>query len=234
MAAVAVSDLTAQLGGRTVLHDVSGRFDNGVVVLAGPNGAGKSTLLRILATLLPFGGKAEVAGCDLSTRLGRRHARQRLGFLPQEAAFPDEFTVMEAVGYSAWLHRVPANERPARVVAAIEAVDLGARSTEALRALSTGLRRRAFLAQAIVHQPPVLLLDEPTAGVDVEPRSEFRRLVRRLAAGRLVVLSTQSDRGDRVPRRQGRGAGRGARAIRQGSDRSCRGGDGIRRRRSPG
>ena len=190
MAAVAVSELTARLGGRTVLHGVSGRFEDGVVVLAGPNGAGKSTLLRVLATLLAFGGAAEVAGCDLSTRPGRRQARQRLGFLPQEAAFPGEFTVEEAVGYSAWLHQVPAPERRSRVAAAIEAVDLGARADEPLRTLSTGLRRRSFLAQAIVHQPPVLLLDEPTAGVDVEHRSEFRRMVRRLAEGRLVVLST--------------------------------------------
>ncbi|MGH8973957.1 MAG: ABC transporter ATP-binding protein [Acidimicrobiia bacterium] len=190
MAAVAVSELTARLGDRTVLHGVNCRLDGGVVVLAGPNGAGKSTLLRILATLLPFDGGAEVAGCDLSNPSGRRQARQRLGFLPQEAAFPGDFTVEEAVGYSGWLHRVAVAERRARVAGAIEAVGLTDRSTEPLRTLSTGLRRRAFLAQALVHQPPVLLLDEPTAGVDVEHRTEFRRLVRRLAEGRLVVLST--------------------------------------------
>jgi ABC-2 type transport system ATP-binding protein len=187
---VEVRDLTAGYGGPPVIENVSFALDQGVVVLAGPNGAGKTTLLRVLATLLPFTGSVSLAGCDLSTPRGRRRARAQLGFLPQEAAFPDDFTVAEAVAYAAWLQRVPAAERAAATAAAINAVGLDDRADEALRKLSTGLRRRAFLAQAVVHRPPLLLLDEPTAGVDTEHRAEFRRLVRRLGEERLVVLTT--------------------------------------------
>lgn len=185
-----VRDLAAGYGGLPVVEGVSFSLDQGVVVLAGPNGAGKTTVLRVMATLLPFGGSVRLSGCDLSTSSGRRRAQTQLGFLPQEAAFPDDFTVAEAVAYAAWLQRVPAAGRVAATAAAITAVGLGERSGEALRQLSTGLRRRAFLAQAIVHRPLVLLLDEPTAGVDTEHRAEFRRLVREVGKDRLVVLTT--------------------------------------------
>ena len=183
-------NLTAGYGGRPVVQDVSFSLERGVAVLAGPNGAGKTTVLRVLATLQPFKGSVSLAGCDLSTASGRREARARLGFLPQEAAFPDDFTVAEAVTYTAWLQRVPVRQRPAAVGSAIAAVGLDDRAAVLLRELSTGLRRRAFLAQAIVHRPAILLLDEPTAGVDTEHRAEFRRLVRRLGEDRLVVLTT--------------------------------------------
>lgn len=188
--ALEVHNLTAGYGDRPVLEGVSFALDSGVVVLAGPNGAGKSTVLRVLATLLPFEGRVTLAGHDLSRASGRRHARSALGFLPQEAAFPDDFTVAEALAYAAWLQRIPAGRRPAAVSEALAAVDLGDRAATPLKSLSTGLRRRVFLAQAVIHRPPVLLLDEPTAGVDTEHRAGFRRLVRELAAERLVVLST--------------------------------------------
>ncbi|MGH9035142.1 MAG: ATP-binding cassette domain-containing protein [Acidimicrobiia bacterium] len=187
---LAVSNLSVLYGGRPVIHDLTFSLESGVVVLAGPNGAGKTTILRVLATLLPFEGAVVLDGCDLSTASGRRRARSRLGFLPQEAAFPDDFTVAEAITYAAWLQRVPARARRAAVDAALATVDLAGRAATPLKELSTGLRRRAFLAQAIVHQPPVLLLDEPTAGVDTEHRAGFRRMVRSLAEDRLVVLST--------------------------------------------
>jgi ABC-2 type transport system ATP-binding protein len=173
-----------------VVQDVSFDLERGVVVLAGPNGSGKSTVLRVLATLHPFDGQASLLGCDLSTGPGRREARRNLGFLPQEADFPRDFTVAEAVAYAAWLQRVPVGRRAAAVEQALSAVEVVERSGQALEDLSTGLRRRVFLAQAIVHAPPVLLLDEPTAGVDTEHRAAFRRLVRRLAEDRLVLLST--------------------------------------------
>lgn len=185
-----VHDLKVGYGGPPVVEDVSFSLDGGVVVLAGPNGAGKTTVLRVLATLQPFAGSVLLCGCDLSTPRGRRRARAQLGFLPQEAAFPEDFTVAEAVTYAAWLQRVPAGRRVAATNAAIAAVGLADRADQPLRQLSTGLRRRAFLAQAVVHAPPVLLLDEPTAGVDTEHRAEFRRLVRKLGADRLVVLTT--------------------------------------------
>lgn len=177
-------------GGRPVVKEVSFSHGQGIVVLAGPNGAGKSTVLRALAALVPFTGAVELAGHDLATATGRRSARRRFGFLPQEATFPDDFTVTDALLYAAWLQRVPSRERPEALGRALAAVDLGDRAGQRLKELSTGLRRRVFLGQAIVHEPAVLLLDEPTAGVDTEHRAAFRRLVRSLAESRLVVLTT--------------------------------------------
>jgi ABC-2 type transport system ATP-binding protein len=183
-------NLTAGYGGRPVVEDLSFTLERGVVVLAGPNGAGKTTVLRALATLLPFRGSVSLAGCDLASPKGRRMARARIGFLSQEAAFPDDFTVAESVIYAAWLQRVSREKRSSAVASAVAAVGLDDRADVPLRDLSTGLRRRAFLAQAIVHRPEILLLDEPTAGVDTEHRAEFRRLVRKLGEDRLVVLTT--------------------------------------------
>ena len=119
-----VQNLTARYGGRPVVQGVLFKADRGVVVLAGPNGAGKSTVLRGLATLLPFEGAVSMAGCDLASARGKRSARARLGFLPQEAAFPGDFTVAEAVTYAAWLQRVPARRRPEAVRDALDAVEV--------------------------------------------------------------------------------------------------------------
>lgn len=185
-----VRNLTAGYGKRPVVENLSFSLGGGVVVLAGPNGAGKTTVLRVLATLLPFSGSVRLAGHDVATPGGRRGARSQFGFLPQEAAFPEDFSVVEAVTYAAWLQRVGRSQRAEAVRSAVAAVGLDDRGSAPLRELSTGLRRRAFLAQAIVHRPPILLLDEPTAGIDTEHRAGFRRLVSNLGKDRLVVLTT--------------------------------------------
>jgi len=175
----------------SVVRGVSFDLTSGIVAIAGPNGSGKSTLLRAIATILPLAeGHIEVMGVDVGTRHGRTLARRNLGFLPQGPAYLEHLLVIEALEYAAWLHGIG---RPARAVVvrqAIEEFDLGEVAATRLGDLSGGTRQRAYVAQVFIHRPPVLLLDEPTVGVDAEHRVELRRVIARLAAERLIVLST--------------------------------------------
>lgn len=186
-----VDSLTVRYGRRTVLTDLTWQADGGVVALVGPNGSGKSTLLRVLATLhRAHAGGVRVCGHDVRSPSGATAARQALGYLPQEPTALTRLRVREAVEYAAWLKRVPRVCRADMVTAALVDLDLTHRADDRIGALSGGTRQRAHIAQAIVHRPAVLLLDEPTTGVDAEHRVELRRTLRRLAQGRLVVLST--------------------------------------------
>lgn len=185
-----VAGLTVSLGGALVLDGVAFAVPRGALALVGNNGAGKSTLLRVLATLQPAGGTVIVDGQDLTTWAGVRAARRRLGYLPAEPDAPASHTVVDAATYGAWLMRVPRAERTEAVNRAIELVGLSDRRTDRLTVLSSGLRQRALLARTLVHDPTVVLLDEPTAAVDPEQRTEIRRTIRLLAADRVVVFST--------------------------------------------
>jgi ABC-2 type transport system ATP-binding protein len=188
---VDVGGLTVRIGRRTVLADVSWRVTEGVAALVGPNGSGKTTLLSVLSTLRPVRtGAVRVAGQDLGTVAGSAAARARTGYLPQEPTGLGHLTVAEAVVYAAWLKRVPRRVRTALVSDALEELDLVEHADDRLSRLSGGTRQRAYIAQAVVHRPAVLLLDEPSTAVDAEHRVELRRTLRRLARGRLVVLST--------------------------------------------
>ncbi|HXF72448.1 MAG TPA: ATP-binding cassette domain-containing protein [Actinomycetota bacterium] len=174
-----------------MLKEVTLELEGGVVAVAGPNGSGKTTLLRTLATLLrPSSGHVEIAGSDIGSRAGAAEARRHLGFLPQDPAYLEHLRVREIVVYAAWLHRISRARRDAAVQAALDDLDLLDVAETPLRKLSGGTRRRAYIAQALVHRPPVLLLDEPTVGLDPDHRVELRRLIRRLAPGRLVLLTT--------------------------------------------
>jgi ABC-2 type transport system ATP-binding protein len=179
-----------RFGGRDALCGIDLELGAGATAVVGANGAGKTTLLRVLATLIPPGGRLEIAGEDVSTSRGLRAARRQLGFLAADPDFARGHTVEEAVTYGAWLHRMNGPERARAVDEALAAVGLEGRRRDRITALSTGLRRRAFLAQAIVHRPSVLLLDEPTAAVDPEHRGSVRRLIEQSASLRTVVFST--------------------------------------------
>ena len=189
--ATEVRDLRVGRGGHTVLADVTCAFPEPVTCLFGPNGSGKSTLLAALATLLPpTSGTVTVAGCTVADRRSALEARGRLGYLPQRPEFPTHFTVEEALAYAAWLHRIPRRRRPAAVTGVVDALDLGEHRRARLRTLSGGTLQRVHLGLALIHAPRVLLLDEPTVGLDADRRVEFRRLLRTLSAGRVVILST--------------------------------------------
>ncbi|MFH9420049.1 ATP-binding cassette domain-containing protein [Streptomyces sp. NPDC017529] len=163
----------------------------GVHGLLGPNGAGKTSLIRVLATVSrPTAGRVRILGHELSGHRGLTAVRRRIGYLPQDVGFYPGFTVREFVAYVAWLKEIPAAEAGAAVERAVARAGLADRIDARMKSLSGGMVRRAGIAQAIVNDPDVLLLDEPTAGLDPEQRVEFRSLLRELGASGTVVVST--------------------------------------------
>jgi len=163
----------------------------GVFGLLGPNGAGKTTLLRTLATVSrPDSGSLALLGHDPADHRQRREIRRRLGYLPQTLSYYPAFTVTEFVEYFALLKEMPREQVPGAVARAIDRVGLAGRARSRLRTLSGGMLRRAGIAQAIVNDPQLLLLDEPTAGLDPEQRVEFRALLREIGTESTVVVST--------------------------------------------
>jgi ABC-2 type transport system ATP-binding protein len=188
---VEISEVTRRFGRNQAVSGVSLETGPGVFGLLGPNGAGKTTLLRMMATVIPpNSGKVRLLGRDPGEYGPRREIRRRLGYLPQNLGYYPGFTVAEFVEYFALLKEMPPAQVPQAVATAIERVDLGGRARAKLRTLSGGMLRRAGIAQAIVNQPELLLLDEPTAGLDPEQRVAFRALLRDLGEQATVVVST--------------------------------------------
>src|SRR5581483_9859713 len=188
---VEITDLTRRFGRTMAVAGVDLHAGPGVFGLLGPNGAGKTSLLRMMATAVrPTSGTLRLLGRDPGCYGPRQEIRRRLGYLPQNLGYYPGFTVAEFVEYFALLKEVPAAQIPAAVAAAIERVQLGDKSKTRLRALSGGMLRRVGVAQAIVNEPELLLLDEPTAGLDPEQRVVFRALLRGFGQRATVVVST--------------------------------------------
>jgi len=189
---VQVRELTKRFGRTRALDGVSFDARAGITGLLGPNGAGKTTLLRILATVAsPDGGAVRIGGLDPSRTTQRLAIRRSLGYMPQEPGFHRNFTAFEFVDYVAILKEMTdrrARHREVRRVLALVGLESAARKK--IRALSGGMRRRVALAQALLGDPRLLILDEPTAGLDPEQRLRFRELVSALGEDRAVVLST--------------------------------------------
>ena len=192
MTGVRVTDVTKSFGRTQALAGVSFTAGRGVTGLLGPNGAGKTTLLRMLATVLaPDDGSLQLLGRDPQRAADRLEIRRRLGYLPQEPGFHRGFTVFEFVDYVAILKEL--TDRRARhdeVRRVVEVVGLADVADRRIRALSGGMRRRVGVAQAILGDPELVVLDEPTAGLDPEQRLRFRDLVSRIGEDRSVILST--------------------------------------------
>ena len=184
--------LCKRYGGLTAIRDISFEIAKGEVVgFLGPNGAGKTTTMRILTGYLPpTEGSAIVGGFDLAR--ASRDAKRVTGYLPETPPLYPEMRVRDYVSYVAALHDVPRALRPQKVERAVNACGLDAVAHRVIGTLSKGFRQRVGLAQAIVHEPAVLVLDEPTSGLDPIQIAEIRELIRRLAAeeGRTVILST--------------------------------------------
>jgi ABC-2 type transport system ATP-binding protein len=188
---VEITDLTRRLGRTQAVAGVDLAAGPGVFGLLGPNGAGKTTLLRMMATVIPpTSGTLRLLGRDPGSYGPRKEIRRRLGYLPQNLGYYPGFTVVEFIEYFALLKEMPAARIPAAVAAAVERVDLGGKAKAKLRTLSGGMLRRVGIAQAIVNDPELLLLDEPTAGLDPEQRVAFRALLRDLGQRATVVVST--------------------------------------------
>jgi len=190
--AVRVQDVTKSFGRTRALQGVTFSAGVGVTGLLGPNGAGKTTLLRMLATVLaPDSGSLQLLGRNPQDADDRLAIRRRLGYLPQEPGFHRGFSVFDFIDYVAILKEL--TDRQARhqeVRRVIDAVGLSDVAGRRIRALSGGMRRRVGVAQAILGEPELVILDEPTAGLDPEQRLRFRDLVSRIGEGRTVLLST--------------------------------------------
>ena len=185
-----LSGVRRNFGPRPAVQDLSLRVDAGEVVgLVGANGAGKTTALRLCVGLLrPHAGTVRVADLGPPTLPA---ARAKIGYAPQDPALYPDLSAREHVELAADLHSLPPSERRSRVDEALALVGLEARADERVRGLSGGMRRRVGLAMALVHRPPLLLLDEVTAGVDPVARAELVEGVRAaLGRGAAVLYST--------------------------------------------
>jgi ABC-2 type transport system ATP-binding protein len=186
------SNVRKRLGRTPALQGVSLDLSAGVTGLLGPNGAGKTTLMRILATVLgPDEGELRLLGRDPTRPSERPAIRRALGYMPQEPGLHPRFTAFEFVDYIAILKEHTArrarHDEVRRVLALTGLSDVAGMR---VRALSGGMRRRLALAQALIGDPRLLILDEPTAGLDPEQRLRFRELISALAEDRAVLLST--------------------------------------------
>src|SRR5687767_9144722 len=187
--AIQAEQVSKRYGSLTALDAVSLDIAQGEFFgLLGPNGAGKTTLINILAGLvLSTGGRARVMGFDVVERY--RDARRALGVVPQELVFDPFFTVREALTFQSGYFGLRDNRDWIEEV--MHHLDLTARAETNMRALSGGMKRRVLVAQALVHRPPVIVLDEPTAGVDVGLRQALWQFIRRLNRdGHTIVLTT--------------------------------------------
>ncbi len=185
---VSVQHLTKVYGEQHAVHDVSFSAQRGQVLgFLGPNGAGKSTTMKIITGFLPpTEGKAEVCGFDVET--APMEARRRIGYLPENNPLYKEMYVREYLRFCGKLHGIPKLSR--RVEEMIEITGLGREQHKVIGALSKGYRQRVGLAQALLHDPEVLILDEPTSGLDPNQLVEIRELVRRLGKQKTVIFST--------------------------------------------
>ena len=187
---IEVQHLTKRYGRITAVDDVSFKVERGEILgFLGPNGAGKTTTMRILTGYMPAtDGRAVVAGFDVFEQ--PLDAKRRTGYLPETPPLYPEMTVREYLDFVARIKGIPPAERKQRVEAIMERTRVADMATRHCAKLSKGYRQRVGLAQALIHNPEVLILDEPTAGLDPKQISETRNLIRNLAGDHTVVLST--------------------------------------------
>ena len=182
--------LTRTYGDFTAVDQVSFEIGAGEIVgLLGHNGAGKTTIMKMLAGYLePTAGRIEIDGLDMAE--APRAIQARLGYLPENDPLYPEMTVIDYLDYAATLHGVPVRERPRRICEAIDKTELGPKATQPIATLSRGYRQRVGVAQAILHRPRLLILDEPTNGLDPTQVQHMRSLIRACAEEATVILST--------------------------------------------
>ena len=193
---ITVNSLTKTYGsGKKAVHALKGidlDIGSGMFGLLGPNGAGKTTFMRILAGIVnPSHGTVQINGNDIATEAGKQAVKSVLGYLPQELGMYPELTAEQFVDYMAILKGLDdPRHRARRIEQVLELVGLPDAAQRKMKGFSGGMKRRAGIAQALVNDPTLLIVDEPTAGLDPEERIRFRNLLVNLAADRVVLLST--------------------------------------------
>lgn len=187
---IEVDHLSKRYGRTIAIDDVTFTVEQGEILgFLGPNGAGKTTTMRILAGYLPASaGTARIAGFDVHE--DSMAVRQRIGYLPETPPLYPEMTVMGFLNFVACIKGVSAGERSQRVQTAMQRCGLSDCPNTLIRKLSKGYRQRVGIAQAIVHDPPAIILDEPTVGLDPRQIADVRSLIRQLAGDHTVILST--------------------------------------------
>lgn len=186
---IVIDKLSKHYGAVRALDGVSLRVGGGMFGLLGPNGAGKSTLMRILVTLLaPTSGRVVIGGYDVMREPAR--VRERLGYIPQDFGFYRQLNAWEMLDYIGTMKRIPARERRRQVEAVLQEVNLIDVAKRRVGTYSGGMKQRLGIAQALLGDPDLLVVDEPTAGLDPEERIRFRNLLVRISGQRTVLLST--------------------------------------------
>jgi ABC-2 type transport system ATP-binding protein len=187
---IEVKDLTKRYAEHTAVDHVSFSVNKGEILgFLGPNGAGKTTTMRILTGFLPAtSGTAQVAGFDVFN--DSLEVRKRIGYLPENPPIYLDMTVDAYLEFVARIKNVPGDKRKARVADALEKTNIADKRFELIKRLSRGYKQRVGLAQALVHDPEVIILDEPTVGLDPKQIIEVRHLIKGLAGNHTIILST--------------------------------------------
>ncbi|MCI9074522.1 MAG: ABC transporter ATP-binding protein [Dorea sp.] len=186
--AIKIRGLNKFYGKKQALKDVNLTIRTGMFGLLGRNGAGKTTLMKVLAALLPK-SEGEISVCGRNVERAQS-VRKIVGYLPQDFSMYPNMTVYEAMDYLGVLSGLNKSRRKERIPELLQRVNLQDDSRKKVKALSGGMKRRLGIAQAILHDPKVLIVDEPTAGLDPEERVRFRNLLCEIAEERIVILST--------------------------------------------
>ncbi|MCC6999352.1 MAG: ATP-binding cassette domain-containing protein [Deltaproteobacteria bacterium] len=187
---ISVDHLTKRYGPHTAVNDISFSVDKGQVLgFLGPNGAGKSTTMKILTTFLsPTAGRARIAGLDVWDH--PLEVRRKIGYLPEDTPLYKDMAIAEYLAFVCEVRKLPRSSRKAAVRRVAEQCGIADVAGKPIGSLSRGYRQRVGLAQALVHEPDVLILDEPTSGLDPNQIVEIRQLIRDIGRDKTVILST--------------------------------------------
>ena len=189
---IKVENLTKKYGELAALDGVSFEMQEGEVIgVLGPNGAGKTTLLRILVMFLePTSGKVEIDNLDLGNPLYQQEIKSKIGYLPENAPLYEDMTVWEYLSFTGKMQGIKKNNLNEKILSVLEKCGLKDKQNTEISILSKGYRQRVGIAQALIHDPKIVILDEPTTGLDPNQRIEIRDLIKEIGKSKTVILSS--------------------------------------------